>query len=126
MPIILKATSNGAGDDLRFMRHPTDPKNRIDLQWQRNMNANDTASHKLPTGYVIDRSSDEGETWQRMHRATQPNDLGTATSYTDSDMVTPGKKYTYRVFPVVILPAADAYGLPAQIDRQLRAGGRAG
>ena len=122
LPIILRAADNGehatpsVTANLRFTRHPTDPKNRIDLRWQRNSNANDNNSHKLPTGYVIDRSSDQGMTWERLHRADQPNDLGHSTSYTDSDDITPGKKYTYRVFPVVILTGPDAYGLPAQID----------
>ena len=123
LPLILKAddgngehTTPATPDNLRFTRHPTDPKNRIDLRWQRNTNANDTASHQLPTGYVIDRSSDQGVTWERLARADHPSDLGTATSYTDSYQVTPGKKYTYRVFPVVILTGLDAYGLPAQID----------
>ena len=120
--MILKAFENGdhtaptTADDLRFTRHPTDPKNRIDLRWQRNTNGNDTASHQVPTGYVIDRSSDQGVTWERLARADQPTDLGTATSYTDSDDIMPGKKYTYRVFPVVLLRGPDAYGLPAQID----------
>ena len=122
LPIILKAMGNGehtaptTAANLRFTRHPTDPKNRIDLRWQRNTNANDTASHEVPTGYVIDRSSDQAVTWERLARADQPTDLGQSTSYTDSDEITPGKKYTYRVFPVVLLRGPDAYGLPAQID----------
>ena len=124
LPIITKAATNGTPTDLtaveglRFTRNPHDAKRRIDLRWMRDVNANTVESRQRPTGYVIDRSDDGGVTWQAMHRATQPADLGTATTYTDSADVAPGTRYTYRVFPVYItsgIAHQDDFGLPGQI-----------
>ena len=125
LPIITKAADNGTHTDLnaveglRFTRNPHDAKRRIDLRWMRDQNSNTVESRKRPTGYVIDRSDDGGITWEAMHRATQPADLGTATTYTDSADVEPGKRYTYRVFPVYITSGTahqDDFGLPGQIN----------
>ena len=69
----------------------------------------------LPNGYLIDRSSNDGVTWESLYRASRPNDLGTARTYTDSNAVTPGKEYTYRVFPVFIQSGPNTIGLPAEI-----------
>ena len=125
LPIIVKATSNtGAG--LRFTHNTDHPRDHIDLRWDRDDNARTTGQNE-PNGYVIDRSADGGDTWKSMYRATAPNDLGTATTYTDgprkadpANEVTPGKQYTYRVFPVFIENGPDAYGLPAVIDASSR------
>ena len=121
LPIILKADFNGEDSDsndannffLRFTRNDDDPIRRIDLQWTRNGSASE--DKQFPNGYLIDRSDNEGETWETLFRATSPRDLGTAQTYIDSRKIVPGKKYTYRVFPVFIEPGPDAIGLPAEI-----------
>ena len=123
LPIISKEAGNGTHDDadevegLRFERHPTDPKNQIVLRWMRDVNSNSVEAKQRPNGYVVDRSDDGGMTWQPMARATSPNDLGTDTVYRDRHMITPGQRYTYRVFPVVITSGnfQDDFGLPGQI-----------
>ena len=124
LPIITKAVDNGndvAGNPsgLRFTRNARNPKTKIDLQWQRDVNSHSVVSHKKPNGYVIDRSDDAGVTWEPLYRATDPADLGTATTYIDIADVTPGTRYTYRVFPVVLTKGRtyqDDFGLPAQIN----------
>ena len=119
VPVILKATGNGMHTDLavieglRFTRNVDDPIRRIDLRWQRNASSND--EQVFPNGYLIDRSANEGKTWETLFRATTANDLGTARTYIDSKAVVPGKKYTYRVFPVYIQSGPDTIGLPAEI-----------
>ena len=107
---------------LRFVRNQTDAKRRIDLRWKRDANSNSVEARKQPTGYVIDRSADGGVTWQSLYRATIPENLGAATTYTDANRtdhkVAPGTRYTYRVFPVGITPGTyyqDDFGLPARI-----------
>ena len=123
LPIISKEADNGTHDDadkvegLRFERHPTDPKNQIVLRWMRDVNSHSVEANQRPDGYVVDRSDDGGMTWQPMARATSPNDLGTDTVYRDRHMITPGQRYTYRVFPVVITSGnfQDDFGLPGQI-----------
>ena len=123
LPIISKEAGNGTDDDaddvegLRFERHPTDPKNQIVLRWMRDVNSHSVEAKQRPNGYVVDRSDDGGMTWQPMARATSPTDLGTDTVYRDRQMITPGQRYTYRVFPVVITSGnfQDDFGLPGQI-----------
>ena len=123
LPIISKEADNGTHDDagevegLRFERHPTDPKNQIVLRWKRDVNSHSVEAKQRPNGYVVDRSGDGGMTWQPMARATSPTDLGTDTVYRDRNMFTPGQRYTYRVFPVVITSGnfQDDFGLPGQI-----------
>ena len=95
-----------AAEDLRSRDNPGSPKTAIDLLWQRN----DNAEEDQPTGYVIEYSVDEGVTWKTLRNADTPSDLGTNTIYTHSG-VSPGKKYTYRVFPW----HSSAYGLPKTI-----------
>ena len=111
-------------NDLRF-RHiddPRDARDHIELLWARNQNSN--TEQNLPNGYVIDRSSDGGGTWQVLTRADRPNDLGIADTFTDSTggdhKVVPGAMYRYRVFPVFIQDGPDAYGVPAFIDASSR------
>ena len=131
LPIILKAVENSTdtdlsnnGDGLRYTRNPDKPKERIDLRWTQDANLNTVPTHQRPTGYVIDRSDDGGDTWKSVHRATQPTELGKSVSHTDFDSSTndvmPGIRYTYRVFPVVITDdeygEQDDFGLPAMID----------
>ena len=130
LAIITKEAANGADhtdldadEGLRFTRNPSAPKTRIDLRWKQDANANTIATTPVetvrtqtkPTGYVIDRSDDGGDTWQALFRATNPADLGTATKYTDSRNVAPGVRYIYRVFPVFINNVNDEYGWPAEI-----------
>jgi hypothetical protein len=126
LPIITKAAANGldhvdlsTDEGLRFTRNQRDPTTKIDLRWKRDENAHTVTKNKKPNGYVIDRSEDGGMTWEPLYRATDPGDLGTATTYIDIADVTPGKRYTYRVFPVGITTGRthqDDFGLPAQIN----------
>ena len=107
---------------MRFIHNEDDPRDHIDLLWKRDENAN--TEQDKPNGYVIDRSSDGGHTWQVLTRADRPNDLGIADTFTDSPggdhKVVPGAKYRYRVFPVFIQNGPDAYGVPAFIDASSR------
>ena len=141
MPFIVKATTNGADhldldavEGLRFTRNSTAPKTRIDLRWRQDTNSNmagtdtdgtttadDTSddvrevrTQTAPTRYVIDRSEDGGTTWESIS-SVQPLGLGTTLRYTDSRNIVPGKRYTYRVFPVFISNGPDEYGWPAEI-----------
>ena len=128
LPIITKAGQNGnpenpgTDDGLRFIHNEDDPRDHIDLLWMRDVNMN--AEQNKPNGYVIDRSSDGGNTWQVLTRADRPNDLGIADTFTDSPggdhKVVPGAKYRYRVFPVFIQNGPDAYGVPAFVDASSR------
>ena len=72
---------------------------------------------------MIDRSADDGATWQSLARADTPTELGTADTFTDSHEVVPGHEYTYRVFPVFI-EGRDAYGIPALIKANSRGADR--
>ena len=124
LPIILLSTDN-TGSGLRFEYNDDDPRDHIDLLWTRDANAREGEDGPNgPHGYVIDRSADEGATWQSLARADTPNDLGTADTFTDSPggdhKVVPGNQYTYRVFPVFIEEGPDAYGVPALIDANSR------
>ena len=128
LPIITKAADNGthtdreADEGLRFLHNEDDPRDHIDLLWMQDTNAN--TEQDKPNGYVIDRSSDGGNTWQVLSRADRPNDLGRADTFTDSPSgdhkLVPGAKYRYRVFPVFIQNGPDAYGVPAFIDASSR------
>ena len=121
LPIILRSTDN-AGDGLKFEHNTSNPRDRINLLWDRNANAR--TGQNQPNGYVIDRSADGGDTWHTLERADSPLDLGTAETFTDSPRgehkVVPGAKYTYRVFPVFIVSGPDAYGVPALINASSR------
>ena len=85
------------------------------------MNAR-TGGQNQPNGYVIDRSPDDGDTWETLVRADTPTELGTADTFTDSPRpideheVVPGHQYTYRVFPVFIEDGPNAYGIPALVN----------
>ena len=128
LPIILLSSGNNAAPGLRFEYNDDDPRDHIDLLWTRNANAREGEDEQEvqnePNGYVIDRSADEGETWQSLARADRPNDLGVSDTFTDSPSgehkVVPGHRYTYRVFPVFIESPEDAYGIPALIDANSR------
>ena len=139
MPFIVKAAANGADhldldavEGLRFTRNSTAPKTRIDLRWKQDTNSNmagtdadsstpttdddvrTVRTQTAPTRYVIDRSEDGGTTWESIS-SVQPLGLGTTLRYTDSRDIVPGKRYTYRVFPVFISNGPDEYGWPAEI-----------
>ena len=126
LPIILQSTGN-TGMGLRFEYNDDsarDARDHIDLLWTRNASASTREGADEPNGYVIDRSADEGATWETLDRADTPNDLGTADTFTDSSgrdhEVVPGHQYMYRVFPVFIESGSDAYGVPAVIDANSR------
>ena len=120
LPIILRSTSN-TGTGLRFEYNDDnarDARDHIDLLWTATKTRG--TGQDEPNGYVIDRSPDDGATWEALRRADTPNDLGTADTFTDNQDVTPGHKYTYRVFPVFIESGPDAYGIPALIEANSR------
>ena len=91
---------------LRFARNENRPVTYIDLLWEREDNGEDPA--KQPSAYYVDVSQDGGMSW---HPLPNPTDLGATTRYTHKK-VTPGKEYTYRVFPW----HEHLYGLPARED----------
>ena len=105
LPIITKADQNGDHEDpetddgLRFIHNEDDPRDHIDLLWMRDVNMN--AEQNKPNGYVIDRSSDGGGTWQVLTRADRPNDLGIADTFTDSHKVVPRRKIQVPGLPRV-------------------------
>ena len=117
LPIILLSVSDNAAPGLRFEYNDGDPRDHIDLLWNRNDNAREEQDE--PNGYVIDRSPDGGATWEALRRADSPTELGTADTFTDNQDVTPGHQYTYRVFPVFI-EGTDAYGVPALVNANSR------
>ena len=120
LPIILLSTGN-TEMGLRFEYNDDDPRDHIDLLWDRDENAREgDDGPEGPHGYVIDRSADGGATWEALRRADSPTELGTADTFTDNQDVTPGHQYTYRVFPVFIERGPDAYGVPALIDANSR------
>ena len=125
LPIILLSVADNAAPGLRFEYNDDDPRDHIDLLWTRDENAREGEDGpEGPHGYVIDRSPDDGATWQSLRRADTPTELGTADTFTDSPggdhKVVPGHEYTYRVFPVFIEDGPDAYGVPALIDANSR------
>ena len=95
---------------LRFARNEDKPVTYIDLLWERedNMPARVEDPAKQPSAYYVDVSEDGGMSW---HPLPNPTDLGATTRYTHKN-VTPGKGYTYRVFPW----HEHLYGLPAKVD----------
>ena len=139
LPIITKEGANGAdhtdlsADDegLRFTRNPSDPRNRIDLRWMQDPNANmvgtdpnieTVRTQTAPNGYVIDRAiyAEDGTTlvgWKSLFRADEnyARNLASDIRYTDARDVKPGARYTYRVFPTFIASGYE-YGVPAMID----------
>ena len=124
LPIILLSTNN-TESGLRFEYNDDsarDARDHIDLLWDRNANAR--SGQNEPNGYVIDRSPDDGATWETLVRADSPTELGTADTFTDGPSgdhkVAPGHQYTYRVFPVFIESGPNAYGVPALIDANSR------
>ena len=121
LPIILLSATDNAEPNLRFEYNDDDPRDHIDLLWTRNANAReDEDGPHGPHGYVIDRSPDDGDTWETLLRADKPTELGTADTFTDGPSgdhdVVPGHQYTYRVFPAFIEDGPYAYGVPALID----------
>ena len=123
----MRSTDN-AGTGLKFEHNTSNPRDRINLLWDRDANARPVAEGNKPNGYVIDRSDDNGVTWHSLDRADTPLDLGTADTFTDSPRgthkVVPGAKYTYRVFPVFIVTGPDTYGVPAIINASSRGADR--
>ena len=128
LPLITKSTGNGPtpilvvgasgyeeelenSRNLRFRHNPRFPIMAIDLMWQRNANSHADEDENIPTGYVIDYSTDEGVTWLRLNNADMPSDLGSTTHYTHKN-VKPGAQYTYRVFPW----HKNTFGNPETID----------
>ena len=107
LPSITVANGN-TGTGLRF-RHGDNPRTEIDLFWDLD-NSADSGMNRLPTGYVLDVSEDGGITWEPLRNVTSPVDLGATIEYTHRG-VTPGKRYTYRVFP----EQGHAFGLPMSI-----------
>ena len=124
LPIILRSRTVNAAPGLRFEYNDDstrEARDRIDLLWDRDANARGGEDGPNgPHGYVIDRSANDGATWQSLRRADTPTELGTADTFTDSHEVIPGHKYTYRVFPVFIESGPDAYGIPALIEANSR------
>ena len=86
---------------LRFRHNGVNPTIWLDLVWTGD-SPDDTNNTDTPTGYVIDYTDadaiDEHTMWKSLPNARRPSDLGATTQYTHKG-VTPGKKYTYRVFP---------------------------
>ena len=121
-----------ASEGLRFTRNPNDPRNRIDLRWRQDANANTVGTDNpattvrtqtAPNGYVIDRAiyAEDGTTtpvgWKSLFRADEnyARNLASDIRYTDARDVKPGMRYTYRVFPTFIADGYE-YGVPAMID----------
>ena len=65
----------------------------------------------VPTAYILDVSTDGGETWGPLANVQKPTDLGATLQYRHHSRV-PGALHTYRVFPEFKL----RYGLPKDVD----------
>ena len=100
------APAANASPGLRFARNEDRPVTYIDLLWERE--DNDQTPAKQASAYYVDVSEDAGMSW---HPLPNPTDLGATTRYTHKN-VSPGKEYTYRVFPW----HEHLYGLPAKED----------
>ena len=107
---------------LRFKHNEVNPTIWLDLVWTADTPA-DTANNNTPTGYAIDYTDaaaiNQHTMWKSLPNARRPSDLGATTQYTHKG-VTPGKQYTYRVFPEFgshnITRYDYRYGLPAMED----------
>ena len=103
---VISGTNANKAPGLRFARNENRPVTYIDLLWEREDNGEVPA--KQPSAYYVDVSEDAGMSW---HPLPNPTDLGATTRYTHKN-VSPGKEYTYRVFPW----HEHLYGLPARED----------
>ena len=120
LPIIIfdPHQQRDAGAEVRVQRRPPAGPHRLALGPATQTRG---TGQDQPNGYVIDRSPDDGATWEILHNADTPRELGTADTFTDSPSgngdheVMPGHEYTYRVFPVFLDSPQNAYGIPAII-----------
>ena len=117
----------GSEAGLRFRHNEVNPTIWLDLVWSADT-PTDTTNNNPPTGYVIDYTEAATITqhtrWISLPNARRPSDLGATTQYTHKG-VTPGKKYTYRVFPEFgshnVIQYDYRYGLPAMEEASSRA-----
>ena len=95
LPKITASPDNGP-TGLRFAHNEIHPDVWLDLIWDEEPNGNSD----VPTGFEIDVTEattiDQHTVWTPV--PSQPIDLGATRQYTHKG-VTPGKQYTYRVFP---------------------------
>ncbi len=101
LPTIAVTSYTDPQTGLRFRHNEINPTTWLDLIWTADT-PGDTDNNNTPTGYVIDYTEaaaiDQHTRWHSLPNARRPSDLGATTQYTHKG-VTPGQKYTYRVFP---------------------------
>jgi hypothetical protein len=112
---VINAANNDLTTGLRFSYNQLNPTTWLDLKWDPNMPSNEDNEDNddIPTGYVIDVTEattiDKSTRWMPLDNAKRPSDLGSTTQYTHKG-VTPGKLYTYRVFPEFGTHNVNRYG----------------
>ena len=111
LPVINDAVDRNNTVGLRFAHNGTRPTTAIDILWDADENDN----MDVPTGYVLEVSYDDGDSWGPLANVATPTDLGATRRYTHQGRI-PGKRYTYRVFPEF----RSGLGMPEMVDASSR------